>query len=158
MAEGRGIMFSSCSSVRPSVCALCTQNIVSKIILKSTRRTFTKLTVLQHWCILGHRWTLHGLGSKGQRSRSRSHWNKICWKRQFEGGGVQYPTVVVCNSAVVLIVFQTLRSFTACCLIKIHYGFNYSQLSVFCWMITGHCGKHSIVWRARSVVSNKMLG
>jgi len=79
-----GIIVLSCSSVRAyvhpsvraSVCA--SRNIVNTI---SCRVFDTFSPNLHQRCVMGQRWTLHNLGSEGQRWRSR--WNKVCWKQHF---------------------------------------------------------------------------
>jgi len=56
------------------------QNIVNTI---SCRVFDTFSSNLHQWYIMGQRWTLHNLGSKGQRSRSQ--WNKVFLKQHFLG-------------------------------------------------------------------------
>jgi len=64
-------------SVHASVCASLSINTISG-------RVFDTLSPnLHQWCSMGWRWTLHSLGSNGERSRSL--WNEVCWKQQFLG-------------------------------------------------------------------------
>jgi len=66
-----GTLFLSCSSVRPSVCPKTLLTWYPAEYLTH----FLQLTSMMHYV------TRHSLGSKGQRSRS--WWNKVCWKQHF---------------------------------------------------------------------------
>jgi len=56
--------------------SVCTSQNINTI---SCRVLDTFSPNLHQRCTVGQRWTRHNLGSIGQRSRSR--WNKVCWKQ-----------------------------------------------------------------------------
>jgi len=62
------------------ICVCASRNIVNMI---SCRVFDTFLPNLHQRCVMGERWMCHNWESKGQRSRSR--WNKVCWKQHFLG-------------------------------------------------------------------------
>jgi len=71
------IMVLSCSCA--CVCASGTRTLLTRYLAEYLIHSPN----LHQRCFMGQRWTLHSLGSKGQRSRSR--WNKVCWKQHFLG-------------------------------------------------------------------------
>jgi len=84
-------------------------------MLKSIWRIFTKL---HQWCIMAV-----NFGSRGQRSRSR--WNKICWKQHFTRGGIQYLTLS-CRVSISSLV--------------LHSSAVQSETESMCWLVTCvHC-------------------